>query len=185
MKIIENPLPDLYLIEPKSFIDERGWFLVAFNAGEYHQIRPFEWEQDNVSNSFQSVLRGLHFQHPNDQLKLVQVLQGAVYDAVVDVRVGSPTFGKWYGVELSSENHLQLLVPEGFAHGFVVLSETAVVYYKAQGKYDLSSERGLRWDDPEIGIQWPIPSPILNKRDQNLPLLSEIDRSKLPHYPGA
>jgi dTDP-4-dehydrorhamnose 3,5-epimerase len=104
---------------------------------------------------------------------------------VVDVRVGSPTFGKWYGVELSSENHLQLLVPEGFAHGFVVLSETAVVYYKAQGKYDLSSERGLRWDDPEIGIQWPIPSPILNKRDQNLPLLSEIDRSKLPHYPGA
>jgi dTDP-4-dehydrorhamnose 3,5-epimerase len=184
MKVIENPMPDLYLIEANSFPDDRGWFLVAYGARAYEELGPFKWEQDNVSQSSRSVLRGLHFQHPNDQLKLVQVLHGAVYDAVVDVRVGSPTFGKWYGVELSSENHLQLLVPEGFAHGFVVISETAVVYYKAQGKYDPSAECGIRWDDPEIGIEWPVSSPILNERDQNLPLLSEVDRSKMPQYPG-
>lgn len=163
-------IPDVFIIEPKVFGDERGWFYESFNAQEFAQKtgiqKPFV--QDNHSFSKKHILRGLHYQMEQTQGKLVRVVSGRVFDAVVDLRQSSPTFGLWTGVELSAENHKQLWVPEGFAHGFVVLSEEAQFLYKTTDYWHAASEQSLVWNDPTINIQWPLPQnaePIVNAKD--------------------
>ncbi|MGI9213737.1 MAG: dTDP-4-dehydrorhamnose 3,5-epimerase, partial [Methylococcaceae bacterium] len=143
---------------------------------------PLDFVQDNVSFSRQGILRGLHFQNPVSQGKLVQVLQGAVYDVAVDIRYGSPTFGHWYGVTLSAENHLQLYVPEGFAHGFCVVSETALFTYKCTDFYTPEHEYSLAWNDPDLGIDWPITEPSLSGKDQAGKRLGEFTPEQLPKW---
>ncbi len=168
MNVVELGLPGLKLIEPKVFGDSRGQFLETWNAERYAAAGiPGPFIQDNLSRSRRNTVRGLHWQDPNPQGKLVSVVAGAVWDAVVDIRRDSPTFGKWYGVELSADNRRQLWVPVGFAHGFAVLSEFADFSYKVTGRYSPKDEHVLRWDDPAIGIDWKIDpaAAILSERD--------------------
>jgi len=174
-------VPDVLIIDPKLFGDQRGFFLETYQSTRYaeHGIsRPFV--QDNLSRSAYGVLRGLHLQNPKTQGKLVSVLRGRVLDVAVDVRVGSPYFGRHVAVELSEDNRRQLWVPRGFAHGFVVLSETADFFYKCDEFYNPKDEIVVRWDDPAIGITWGVESPSLAARDAAAPLLSEIEN--LPVY---
>jgi dTDP-4-dehydrorhamnose 3,5-epimerase len=167
VKIIEEPFGGVKLIEMDRFEDERGWFSELWNEERYRAAGlPVTFAQDNVSWSRRGVLRGMHYQTPNEQGKLVCVLSGVIFDAVVDVRVGSPTFGRWYGTELSRENRRQLWVPEGFAHGFLVLSEEALVHYGCTVPYDASSDRALAWDDPEVGIEWPFRPELFSDKDK-------------------
>ena len=178
-------LPGVLLIKPRAFADPRGFFTETFHAAKYAEAgldRTFV--QDNFSFSTRHVLRGLHSQRRQPQGKLVFVVAGEIFDVAVDIRVGSPTFGQWEGHTLSGDNHHQLFVPEGFAHGFVVLSETASVMYKCTALYDGSDEQGLRWDDPELAIDWPVRDPVLSDKDRILPALAEIPRDKLPVYRG-
>jgi dTDP-4-dehydrorhamnose 3,5-epimerase len=173
VKVSETSLPGVLLIEPKVFGDDRGFFLETFHQKRYAEggiSLPFV--QDNWSRSVRGTLRGLHFQDPNPQGKLVQVVAGAVFDVAVDVRVGSPAFGKWVGYELTAENKRQLWVPPGFAHGFCVLSDTADFVYKCTALYSPEHDRGVQWNDPEIGIAWPIREPLLSKKDAALPRLN-------------
>jgi dTDP-4-dehydrorhamnose 3,5-epimerase len=172
MKVVELVLPGLKLIEPKVFGDSRGHFLETWNAGRYaHHGIPGPFVQDNLSRSARNTVRGLHFQDPNAQGKLVSVVAGAVWDVAVDMRRASPAFGKWFGVELSAENRRQLWVPEGFAHGFAVLSEFADFAYKVTAPYSPHDEHCLRWDDPALGIDWKIDpaAAILSVRDRAAP----------------
>lgn len=172
MKIIETSLPGVLIIEPRILGDDRGFFLETYHAGRYGQAGiegPFV--QDNHSRSVKNTLRGLHFQEPRSQGKLVQVFLGSVFDVAVDVRRGSPTFGQWLGTELSSENKRQLWIPAGFAHGFCVLSETADFVYKCTELYAPEAERAIAWNDPDIGIAWPISAPLLSKKDASAPRL--------------
>ena len=158
MKITPTDIADVLVIEPKVFGDERGFFLESFNQKAFDDAvgQPVRFVQDNHSRSAKGVLRGLHFQRPpHAQGKLVRVTQGSVFDVAVDIRKGSPTFGRWVGIELSGENHRQLWVPPGLAHGFLVLSESADFLYKTTDYYAPQAERSLRWNDPAIGIQWP------------------------------
>ena len=181
MKVTELGLPGVLLLEPRIFGDERGFFLETFNVERYSEVGlTLPFVQDNLSRSRKGTLRGLHFQQPQAQGKLVQVLAGAVWDVVADVRRGSPTFGRWLGLELSAENRFQLWVPPGFAHGFCVLSESADFFYKCTALYAPQHERALRWDDPELGIRWPIDRPTLSAKDAAAPLLS--DATVLPDY---
>lgn len=183
MKIVETGLADLIVIEPEVYGDARGFFMEAWNRGRYQGASfPTDFVQDNLSFSRKGVLRGLHFQNPHPQGKLVSVLLGAVFDVAVDVRVGSPTFGEWEGVTLSAENRRQLYVPEGFAHGFVVTGEEALFSYKCTDYYDPHAEVGLLWNDPDIGIDWPIDSPVLSYKDKAALSLGNIPTSKLPRY---
>jgi dTDP-4-dehydrorhamnose 3,5-epimerase len=145
---------------------------------------PYEFVQDNLSFSQHGVLRGLHFQNPNQQGKLVYVLQGEVFDVAVDIRVGSPTFGEWTGTTLSAENKRQFYVPEGFAHGFVVLSDAALFAYKCTAFYNGQAEGSVLWNDPEIGIEWPIEEPLLSEKDGGAPQLSDVPGGRLPDYEG-
>jgi dTDP-4-dehydrorhamnose 3,5-epimerase len=171
------------LIAPRVFEDERGFFMESFQAQRYADAGvagPFV--QDNVSLSRYGVLRGLHFQHPHGQGKLVFVLQGEVFDVAVDVRRGSPTYGRWYGVTLSAENKLQLWVPAGFAHGFCVTSDAALFAYKCTDYYQPETECTLLWNDPGIGIDWPIESPQVSAKDAGALPLRELDASRLPSY---
>ena len=173
-------IPDVILVEPKIFPDDRGFFLETWHEQRYAQAgitKPFV--QDNVSFSKRGVLRGLHFQHPHGQGKLVAVLSGEVVDIAVDIRVGSPTFAQWVSVTLSAENHKQLYVPAGFAHGFCVMSQTALFSYKCTDFYDGSAEGGLIWNDPELEIDWPIDNPVLSEKDAALPRLKDIPAEKL------
>lgn len=166
LKIVDQPLPDLKLLQPLVFQDQRGSFLEIFHQETYRELginQPFV--QDNLSYSTHDVLRGLHYQHPHAQAKLVIVILGKIFDVAVDLRKGSPTFGRWYGVELSEENHRQLFVPAGFAHGFCVLSADAYVYYKCTDFYAPTAEHTLLWNDPDLGIAWPVKSPILSEKD--------------------
>jgi dTDP-4-dehydrorhamnose 3,5-epimerase len=182
MKVSATPLPGVLLIEPDVHRDERGYFLETFSADRYAAAGvagPFV--QDNLSYSRIGVLRGLHVQHPNGQAKLGWVIRGEVFDVAVDVRVGSPTFGQWYGDHLSAENGRQLYLPSGFAHGFVVLSEDALFAYKCTAYYDRSSERTIRWDDPAIGIRWPIVPKQLTPRDRDASTLESL-RPSLPTF---
>ncbi len=157
IKVTPCDIEGLYVIEPKVFGDERGYFVETYNKEEFAECGlNMEFVQDNQSMSKKGVLRGLHFQKKFPQGKLVRVLSGEVFDVAVDIRKGSETFGKWFGVTLSDSNMKQFYVPEGFAHGFVVLSETAVFAYKCTEFYHPEDEGGIRWDDPDIGIQWPI-----------------------------
>ncbi|MFQ5780297.1 MAG: dTDP-4-dehydrorhamnose 3,5-epimerase [Nitrospiria bacterium] len=183
MKIIETRLPGVVIIEPKLFHDGRGFFMETWHQGRYTEAGlSMNFVQDNVSFSTKGVLRGLHFQHPNPQGKLVTVLQGEVFDVAVDIRVGSPTFGQWTGTLLSSGNGRQMVIPEGFAHGFCITSQTALFTYKCTAFYAPQSERTLLWNDPDIGIAWPIEAPILSEKDVDAPRLIAIDQDRLPRF---
>jgi dTDP-4-dehydrorhamnose 3,5-epimerase len=177
MKATALDLPGLFLFEPKVFGDDRGFFMETWTARNFREATgcDVEFVQDNHSKSAHGVLRGLHYQlDPHAQGKLVRAASGEIFDVAVDVRRRSKTFGRWYGVLLSAENKKQLWVPPGFAHGFVVVSETAEVLYKATGYYAASHERGLRWNDPGIGIAWPqlrIGAPLLSAKDAIAPTL--------------
>jgi dTDP-4-dehydrorhamnose 3,5-epimerase len=172
MKVLSCAIPGLLIIEPKIFGDARGFFLETWNQHRYREAGvAAEFVQDNVSFSRRGILRGLHFQNPKPQGKLIQVLQGEVFDVAVDIRRSSPTFGKWHGLRLSGENKHQFYIPAGFAHGFAVLSETALFQYKCTEFYAPANELALRWDDPDIGIEWPLKDPLLSERDaKGLPL---------------
>ena len=158
MNLTRTEIPDLLIIEPRVFGDARGFFMESFNARSFRELTglDIDFVQDNHSRSERGVLRGLHYQLPQPQGKLVRVTAGRVFDVAVDVRKSSPTFGKWVGVELSGENHRQFWVPQGFAHGFVVLSETADFLYKTTDYYSPQFEHCIRWDDPMLGIEWPL-----------------------------
>ena len=169
----------LVVVEPKVFGDNRGYFMETYNYNEFKAAGlDMVFVQDNQSKSKKGVLRGLHFQKKNPQGKLVRVVSGEVYDVAVDLRKGSDTYGKWYGVLLSAENKKQFYVPEGFAHGFVVMSETAEFVYKCTRFYDPSDEGGLMWNDPEIGIDWPVPENaelLLSEKDQHHQPLKDFE----------
>jgi len=183
MKVEAAKIPGLLIIEPTVHGDDRGFFLESYSRDRYAEAGlPSEFVQDNVSLSARGILRGLHLQHPNDQGKLCFVLEGEVFDVAVDVRVGSPTFGRWEGVTLSSENKRQLYIPPGFAHGFCVISERAMFSYKCTDFYAAASEIGIAWDDPEIGIEWPIEAPRLSAKDQRNHQLRDIPLDNLPRY---
>jgi len=180
MIIETTPLAGLLLVKPDVFGDERGFFQETWNLRRYTEAGlDRHFVQDNLSLSRKGILRGLHFQNPGPQGKLVYVLQGEVFDVAVDVRADSPTFGQWYGAILSAENHHQLFVPEGFAHGFCVTSETALFAYKCTDFYNPKAEFSLLWNDPEIGIDWPIKNPELSEKDKNGQSLSEFSRDSL------
>lgn len=183
MQVQTTPLPGLLVIEPRVFADARGFFLEAFHVEKYaaHGI-PGRWSQDNVSRSVRGTLRGLHYQRHHPQAKLVSVTRGAVWDVAVDLRRQSPTFGQWFGTELNDENHRQMYIPVGFAHGFCVLSETADFAYKCTELYRPDDERTVLWNDPELGIAWPDIEPrILSGKDQQgLPLVQADVFADLP-----
>lgn len=181
MKVTPLAIPEVLLIEPKVFGDSRGFFMETFQSKRYRDAGiEHDFVQDNMSRSVYGTLRGLHFQEPNPQGKLVQVVSGSVFDVAVDIRVGSPTFGKWVGAELSAENKHQLWVPPGFAHGFCVTSESADFVYKCTALYAPENERGIRWDDPDLNIPWPVKQPLLSKKDAVAPVLKEAP--VLPRY---
>jgi dTDP-4-dehydrorhamnose 3,5-epimerase len=178
MNVIKTKLKDCVIIEPKVFGDERGFFLETFHADRYADLAGISlpFVQDNHSRSSKGVLRGLHFQKTKPQGKLVRVVRGEVYDVAVDIRQGSPTYGQWEAVILSEENKAQFWVPPGFAHGFVVLSETADFEYKCTDYYDPSDEGSLLWNDPDLNIPWPIDNPRLSDKDTNAPLLADLKK---------
>lgn len=185
MKVTKTPLSGLLVIEPEVFGDRRGFFLETWSQARYKEAGiDVDFVQDNLSFSQHGVLRGLHFQNPQGQGKLVSVIEGEVFDVAVDLRQGSPTFGHWHGVTLSGENKLQFWVPAGFAHGFCVTSETALFSYKCTELYAPQHERSLRWDDPTIAINWPIANPLVSDKDRVAPLLADIDPVALYRYNG-
>lgn len=180
MIIESTKLPGLLRIQPDVYGDARGFFQETWNLRRYTEAGlDRHFVQDNLSYSRKGILRGLHFQNPRPQGKLVYVLEGSVFDVAVDVRADSPTFGQWYGETLSSENHLQLFVPEGFAHGFCVTSEFALFAYKCTDFYNPSAEFSLQWNDPAIGIEWPIENPELSSKDREGIPLDHFSRDSL------
>lgn len=175
MKIESTAIRDVLLVTPDVHGDHRGFFLELWRYERYREAGlSVEFVQDNLSYSQKGTLRGLHFQNPNPQGKLVTVLEGEVFDVAVDVRKGSPTFGKWVGVTLNATTKQQLYVPPGFAHGFVVTSENALFHYKCTSPYRPEMESVIRWDDPDIAIDWPHQAPTLSKRDSAAPFLREL-----------
>jgi dTDP-4-dehydrorhamnose 3,5-epimerase len=182
MKVRETPLPGVLVVEPQVFRDERGFFTETFSTRSVVGSGiPLMFVQDNHSRSSQGVLRGLHYQLARPQGKLVRVARGRIFDVAVDIRVGSPTFAKWFGLELNDENLFSLWVPPGFAHGFCVLSDFADVTYKCTTLYEAGDDRGVKWDDPRIGIDWPVKDPIVSERDSGHEPLS-LKRIDLPPY---
>lgn len=177
MKVIRTDIPDVVIVEPKVFGDYRGYFFESFSERDFaEQVREVKFVQDNESRSCYGVVRGLHFQlPPHAQSKLVRVVSGRVLDVAVDIRRGSPTFSRHVAVELSAENHRQLFIPRGFAHGFAVLSDEAVFQYKCDSYYAPQSEAAIAWDDPAIGIDWGIPADriLLSEKDRRSPLLKD------------
>ena len=178
MKLIETPLKDCYIIEPTLFEDERGYFYEKFNEKKFEDLTGLNghFVQDNISKSYYGVLRGVHLQkREHAQAKLVSCLEGKVFDVAVDLRQDSPTFGKWFGIELTPENKLQLYVPRGFGHGFSVLSETAIFAYKCDNFYHKESEGSVIWNDPDLNIDWklPVEDVILSEKDKILPAFAE------------
>ena len=183
MNVLETELPGLLSIEPKVHGDERGFFLETYNAQRYrHAGIAEEFVQDNLSFSRRGILRGLHCQNPMPQGKLVQVLEGTVYDVAVDLRYGSPHFGRWQAVELSSDNKRQFYIPPGFAHGFAVLSDVALFSYKCTDFYNPAGEFTLAWDDPDLAIPWPLDTPQLSEKDRNGYRLCELKQEWLCSY---
>ncbi|HEY9147052.1 MAG TPA: dTDP-4-dehydrorhamnose 3,5-epimerase [Thiobacillus sp.] len=177
MNIIETALPGVLLLEPKVFGDARGFFLESWNRQTFAEIGlDADFVQDSHTRSGRGVLRGLHYQLEQSQGKLVRVVSGTVFDVAVDVRKSSLCFGQWVGYELSTENQLMMWIPPGFAHGFLVLSDSADVLYKATAYYAPQWDRGIRWDDPQIGVQWPLEgAPVLSAKDQVQPLLKDAE----------
>ena len=182
MKFVKMKLKGVLMVEPAVFEDPRGYFLETYHAGKYAEggiTGPFV--QDNFSRSVRGTLRGLHYQLQHAQGKLVMALEGRIFDVAVDIRKGSPTFGQWIGAELSGENKHQLYIPPGFAHGFCVLSETAGVLYKCTDVYSPQDERGIIWNDPTLGIQWPVDDPLLSRKDGAYKRLMDM-MNELPAY---
>ncbi|QCQ21121.1 dTDP-4-dehydrorhamnose 3,5-epimerase [Desulfoglaeba alkanexedens] len=178
MKIVSTPIPDVLIVEPRVFSDQRGFFFESYNEKEWRRLTGLNthFVQDNHSRSVKGVLRGLHYQIRRPQGKLVRVVVGEVFDVAVDLRKQSPTFGRWTGTVLSEENRRQLWIPEGFAHGFLVLSEVAEFLYKATDYYAPQWERCVRWDDPDLGIAWPLSGPpVLSEKDRKAPALRDAD----------
>lgn len=173
----ELEIAGLILVTPRVFPDERGFFMESYKSSEFAANGiSATFVQDNHSRSTRGVLRGLHFQRPpRAQDKLVRVVLGKVWDVAVDLRTTSPSYRRWVGVELSDENNAMLYIPAGFAHGFVALSEEVHLLYKCSAEYDAKLDGGIRWDDPEVGVRWPIEAPIVSSKDRALPLLSEIE----------
>lgn len=185
MKVTPLEIEGVLFIEPKVFGDDRGFFLETWSQERYSEAgAPSRFVQDNLSKSRRGVLRGLHLQNPHGQGKLVSAPLGRVLDVAVDVRVGSPTFGRWVARELSEENHAQLYIPEGCAHGFCVLSEVALFSYKCTDGYHPECEMSVRFDDPNIGIEWPDLEYSLSPKDEAAPRLSDIPQEALPQYQG-
>ncbi len=182
MNIIPCALSGLLIIEPDVFPDERGYFVELYRSERYHSFIPELFVQDNHSFSRRKVLRGLHFQTGSPQGKLVTVLSGEIFDVAVDIRRGSPTFGEYETATLSGDNHRQIYIPEGFAHGFCVTGESALVVYKCTSPYNPAAERGIRWDDPSLGIPWPVEAPVISGRDRAFPALGDIPDDELPVY---
>jgi len=181
MKIIETPIKDLLIIEPNLFKDDRGYFFESFNQNKFAECGlNYTFVQDNESKSQRGVLRGLHYQlEPYAQTKLVRVLSGKVFDVALDLRKGSQTFGKWFGLELNDDNKLQLLIPKGFAHGFAVLSSEAVFYYKCDNFYNKESEKGIIFNDPQLSIDWKLKENdiLLSDKDKMLPLFKQSEHN--------
>ncbi|MCE5331074.1 MAG: dTDP-4-dehydrorhamnose 3,5-epimerase [Bacteroidales bacterium] len=181
MEIIETPVSDLLIIKPRIFADARGFFFESYNEKIYNEVGlNIHFCQDNQSKSGYGVIRGLHYQlHPHSQSKLVSVIQGVVWDVAVDLRASSPTYGQWYGVELTGENHLQFFIPQGFAHGFSVLSETAVFSYKCDDFYNPALERGIIYNDPALSIDWKIPAgkALVSDKDTKHPLFKDAEKT--------
>jgi dTDP-4-dehydrorhamnose 3,5-epimerase len=183
MRVRETQLRGVLVLEPVAHGDQRGYFLETWAVDRYEAAGVVgRFVQDNLSRSVRGTLRGLHLQHPHGQGKLVHVVAGEVFDVAVDVRVGSPTFGRWVGERLSDQNHLQLFLPPGFAHGFCVVSEWALFAYKCTERYHPEAELGVVWDDPDLAIPWPVAAPTLSAKDRRLPRLCEIDPALLPAY---
>ena len=183
MRITESGLKGLLIIEPDIYRDQRGYFMETWNHERYSSYGiNDQFVQDNLSFSACGILRGLHFQNPRGQGKLVYVTLGEVFDVAVDIRAGSPTYGRWEGYYLSAENSRQLYIPEGFAHGFCVTSKDAVFVYKCNEYYSPSKEAGILWSDPEIGIKWPVEKPVLSEKDAKNPLLRDLNSSVIPRY---
>ncbi|MCP4682153.1 MAG: dTDP-4-dehydrorhamnose 3,5-epimerase [Desulfobacterales bacterium] len=183
MKVLDGTLQGLLIIEPDVFKDKRGFFVETFHEERYRASGiDAVFVQDNLSYSVRRTLRGLHYQHPHAQGKLIQALSGEIFDVAVDIRSGSPTFAQWMGVRISGENKRQVYIPQGFAHGFCVLSETAHVMYKCTDFYAPDSERGILWCDGDLGIEWPVKEPVVSDKDGDYPLLKDIPPELLPVY---
>jgi dTDP-4-dehydrorhamnose 3,5-epimerase len=181
MKLLETPLKGAWLIEPKVFNDDRGFFLESYNQKVFEKEGlNTNWVQDNHSRSSKGVLRGLHFQNPKAQIKLVRVTRGSVLDVIVDIRKNSPTFGKSYSVELSEDNKRWLYVPVGFAHGFCVLTDVTDFLYKCSEFYSPEFDKGVFWNDPDLEINWQIQNPLISPKDAKLPRLRDIPNENLP-----
>jgi dTDP-4-dehydrorhamnose 3,5-epimerase len=185
MNIVPTQLPEVFLVEPRVHGDARGYFFESWAEERYSGsgiAGPFV--QDNISRSRRGILRGLHLQNPHAQGKLVSAVLGEVFDVAVDVRAGSPRFGQWVGALLSDRNHRQLWVPPGFAHGFCVTSDEAIFHYKCTDSYHPECEMSVRWNDPAIGIEWPVDAPTLNAKDADASVLADIPKERLPVYTG-
>ncbi len=181
MNVIPTPLPGVLILEPRVFADERGFFLETYNAARFREAGIADaFVQDNHSRSRRGVLRGLHYQEPHAQGKLVRCSSGTIFDVAVDIRAGSPSFGKWFGLELSGENQRMLWVPPGYAHGFCALTDEADLIYKCTELYDAKSDRAIAWNDPAIGIRWPVADPVMSPKDASAPRLAEV--TLLPAY---
>lgn len=183
MKVVETGLPDCLVLEPQVFGDDRGFFYESFNRDKLADVGlALDFVQGNVSSSARGVLRGLHYQWPKPQGKLVSVLEGEVWDVAVDIRRGSPTFGRWTAAVLSADNKRHFWIPEGFAHGFVVLSERALFTYLCTQTYDREADAGIRWNDARLSIDWPVAEPVLSDKDARAPLLADVAEERLPVY---
>ena len=183
MKIITTSIKGILIIEPVTFRDKRGFFMETYNRNRYNASGiNATFVQDNLSCSLKNTVRGLHFQIKHPQAKLIQVITGEIFDVAVDLRPGSATFGKWTGILLSDENRLQVFVPEGFAHGFCVLSEFALFYYKCSDFYAPDDEGGIIWSDPDIGIEWPVENPFISEKDKQYQKLSGLTAEQLPSF---
>ena len=183
MKVLSTQLPGVLILEPAVFEDGRGFFMETYHQKRYSDAGiGFSFVQDNLSRSIKGTLRGLHYQLHHPQAKLIQVIRGEIFDVSVDIRRGSPNFGKWAGVELSEENRRQIFIPQGFAHGFCVVSETADVVYKCTDLYAPDDEGGILWSDPDLAIDWPIVEPLLSDRDRQFPCLVDVPSERLPIY---
>ncbi|MEW6380562.1 MAG: dTDP-4-dehydrorhamnose 3,5-epimerase [bacterium] len=185
MNIYHTSLEGILLIEPRVFEDYRGFFLETYHQRRFQEAGINQaFVQDNHSHSVRNTLRGLHYQLQHPQGKLVWVVRGTIFDVAIDIRRGSPTFGQWLGVHLSAENHRQIFIPEGFAHGFCVLSDQADVIYKCTDLYTPGDEYGIRWNDPALAINWPVQEPVLSEKDARYPALVQVEEDMLPRWKG-
>ena len=185
MNFKETKIQGVLILEPDVFKDKRGYFLETWNKERYEKNGiPYSFVQDNISFSKKGILRGLHFQYPQPQGKLIQVLSGKVIDIAADIRIGSPTYGKWHSEILSDTNHKQMFVPSGFAHGYCVMSESAIFSYKCTDFYNPATEHGIIWNDPDLNIDWQIEEPVLSPKDAKYPRLKDLSPDELPRFKG-